>query len=319
MTTLAQDMGTSGSSAVGPALLTPYFFSGTYTVPADGLLMLRAIGGGGSGAKRGSSATQAATGGYAGGWGAVLLRVKKNDVVTIVIGAGGASIGGTTGSNGIAGTATTLTINGTTYSAPGGPGGVFAASGTPTVPPGVASASPWDISVAPARPGRVAGGVTGGAGLDIKGLGLDATKSADLDGSAGGGSGSPGSQFTGGGALPGGADALGFIAAANAPGNFVGGVDPEWAISFWGGGGGTTTTGNPGQRGGNGGGGTGINANVGNAGSGGNGGGGGSAAATSAQAGPGGIGAGGGAAYQAATGAGGQGYAVIGYIADRGV
>ena len=120
MTTLSELMGMgSGGATLGPRVSTPFFTSGTWAAPQDGVLEIRGMGAGGGGCWVTSGS---GTGGYSGAWGAKLVRVKKSDVVTVTIGAGG------TGSpaadtNGLGGGACTIAVGGVTYTAPGGLGG----------------------------------------------------------------------------------------------------------------------------------------------------------------------------------------------------
>ena len=300
MATLAQLMGIGSGAALAPSVSRPFFESGTFTVPNDGVVELRGMGAGGSGAK---ASTGSPTGGYSGAWGAKLVRVNKGDTITVAIGAGGAA--GAANANGNSGGATSLTVGGVTYSAPGGPGGVYAASGVPTVPNGPALPANWDIGAASVKPGAVAG-ATGGAGVDILAQGNNATSSASAVNSGGGGTGGPGAGTNGGGALTGGKSISG-LGPAN-PGVVEDASNGEWIISFYGGSGGSGSSG----PGGNGGGGAGSGA-------GGNGGGGGGSSGSNGGAG--GLGGGGGANGSGATlaGKGGDGFAVIHFAADLGI
>lgn|GEM_PF-2897625 len=289
---------------LGPGLKTPFFESGVWTAPQDGIIVVRAMSAGGSGALTNSTGT-AGTGGYSGAWGMKLLRVVKNDVVTVTIGAGGAAVFAT--GNGNAGGNTTITVQGVTYTLPGGPAGIYAASGVPAVPDGPALPTGWDMGAGSVKPGAIASGRTGGAGMDILRLGNNATTSGSSAHSGGGGTGGPSPGTRGGGAMPNGADATGLL-ATNAGAN-VDASDGGWLISFYGGSGGGTS------NGGNGGGGAGSTSGAGSAG--GNGGGGG---AGNGVGGAGGLGGGGGGCTSAGVVArGGNGYACIEFIADLGV
>ena len=300
-----------GGEILGPKLSVPFLQSSTWTAPQDGVLEMRAMGAGGGGAKQISS-----TGGYSGAWGAKAVRVRKGDVVTLVIGAGAPStsvIG-----NGAAGGATTITHAGITRTAPGGPGGIGQESGVPVVPNGPAlPVGDWDFGAASVKPGAVAG-VTGGAGVDILAQGDNATSSESVDCSGGAGTGGPGNGPGGGGAFrfPVAmryADVSGRLSGAE--GSYLDASDGEWVISFYGGSGGIGF-----GNGGNGGGGGGGDLGGGGGGNGGIGGGGG-AASGAANSGNGGIGGGGGgnstsAGYTA--GAGGNGYACLHFYPDIG-
>ena len=295
----------------GPSvkLSVPFFQSGTWTAPQDGVLEMRAMGAGGGGANRG---TGTGTGGYSGAWGAKILRVSKNDVVSIAIGAAGVS-GGAGGAAGGAGGSTTITHAGVTRTAPGGPGGRYAASGGVTVPAGPsAPVGNWDISAASVKPGMVAGSTTGGAGVDIFARGGNITTSASVANSGGGGTGGASVGLQGGGATPSGAAASGEL-VTNANGVSFRADNGEWVISFYGGGGGPLG----GYNGANGGGGGGQGNGVG--GLGGNGGGGG-ATTIGGNGGPGGLGGGGGSTSSGLlAGTGGAGYACLHFYPDMGV
>ena len=299
------------AAEVGPSVLTPFFMSGTWTAPSDGVVEMRAMGAGGAGAKQSS-----ATGGYSGAWGAKTVRVNKGDTIAVAIGAPG--VGSASLSNGQAGGATTITYKGVTRTAPGGPGGIGQASGVPVVPngPGL-PAGDWGIGAASVKPGA-SGGATGGAGVDILAQGNNATTSQSSPNSAGAGTGGPGTGRRGGGAFSApaallGADANGQFASSS--GTFVDASSGEWGISFYGGGGSNSASAN----GGNGGGGA-SDSGGGNGGNGGNGGGGGSTT-SSFSSGNGGLGGGGGGSSGSGSGeypagSGGGGYACIKFTAD---
>ena len=283
-------------------LSVPFFQSGTWTAPQDGVLEMRAMGAGGGGCWVTSGA---GTGGYSGAWGAKLVRVKKSDVVTVTIGAGG------TGSpsartNGLNGGACTIAVGGVTYTAPGGLGGRYAASGGPVLPAAPVLPTYWDIGANSVKPGAAVGCRTGGAGVNILAQAGDATTSASVDMSGGGGTGAASSSVGGGGASPFGRSTSG--APPNNPGVIERADTGEWVISFFGSGGG----GGNGGNGGNGGGGGGGNGG----GYGGNGGGGGGGSSYSG--GYGGIGGGGGSGGGGG-GGGGNGYACLHFYPDTGV
>ena len=301
----------AGTRGLGPSVSVVCLVSTTWTVPANGILELRAMGGGGAGAAR-NNTTDTVTGGYSGSWGAKRLRVRAGDVVSVAVGAPGAVAA--PGQNGGAGGNTTITVGGTSYVAPGGFGGrwALASAGAITLPEGPAPSAGWDIGAKSARPGRVVGGASGGAGVDIMAKGSDATASAAVNGGGGAGTAGPGAGEIGGGAAPGGADIAGVIGSTN--GNIIDASDGEWGISFYGGGGGNTN-GTNGYRGGNGGGGGGGNS--GPAGGGGNGGGGGGGAGSTGTGGAGGLGGGGGAGRSGGTG--GAGYAYLKFFVDKGI
>ena len=285
-----------GGKVLAPSFQTNFLSSRTWTAPQDGIVVVRAMGAGGGGA-RGANAT----GGYSGSWGAKALRVTKGTSVVVSIGAAGQ--GRATDGDGTAGGNTTVTVNGVTYTAYGGPGGKFNPGSAPANGP--SPSSNWDFGAASVKPGWAAGSVvTGGAGVDILAQGNNATTSASVTGSGGGGTGGQSSDTTGGGAI--GTAAASGQPAANPPVYFdAGGGD--WGISFYGGGGGS------GGGGGNGGGGGGGNGG----GGGGNGGGGGGGNG----GGGGGIGGGGGGGISGGGGSGngGPGYAHLKFYADMGI
>lgn len=310
MTTLNELMGIAGGGKIlGPSVTVPFFVSGTWTAPQDGYAVLRAMGAGGSGAK----GSGVATGGYSGAWGAKIVAVVKGQVITVALGAAGASQV-TANTSGIAGGNTTITHNGVTRTAAGGPGGVYGAYPV-TVPNGPAwSTTDWDIGANSVAPGNPTGNArTGGAGVDILAQGGNATASDLAASSGGGGTGGKSSGTTGGGALPGGLSAMGQLATT------IGMYSPSdisgWGISFYGGGGGA---GGPiAYQGANGGGGGGNN----NSGAGGNGGpgGGGGAGIGSGVGGTGGYGGGGGGSVTGNSGPGGNGFACLEFFADMGL
>ena len=278
-------------------LYVPFSQSGTWTAPQDGVLEMRAMGAGGGGCR---VASGSGTGGYSGAWGAKLVRVKKSDVVTVTIGAGGTG-GPAANTNGLDGGACTIAVGGVTYTAPGGLGGRYAASGSPVLPAAPVLPTDWDIGANSVKPGAAVGCRTGGAGVNILAQAGDATTSASVNMSGGGGTGAASSTVNGGGASPFGHSASG--APPTKPGVIERADNGEWVISFFGGSGSYD-----GSYGGNGGGG-------GDGGYGGNGGGGGG---SSYDGGGGGIGGGGGGGGDSG-GGGGNGYACLHFYPDTGV
>ena len=307
MTTLSELMGMgSGGATLGPRVSTPFFTSGTWAAPQDGVLEMRAMGAGGGGSL---VASGSGTGGYSGAWGAKLVRVKKSDVVTVTIGAGGAG-SPSANTNGLNGGACTIAVGGVTYTAPGGLGGRYAASSSPVLPAAPVLPTYWDIGANSVKPGAAVGCRTGGAGVNILAQAGDATTSASVDTSGGGGTGAASSSVDGGGASPFGRSASG-APPAN-PGVIERADNGEWVISFFGGSGGVVG----GYDGGNGGGGSGGGGGYG--GNGGNGGGG--SGSGSYSGGNGGIGGGGGCGHgNYDGGGGGNGYACLHFYPDTGV
>ena len=217
--------GEGGGALLGPTLSTNFFTSRTWIAPQDGIVIVRGMGAGGGGAGDVLSSAPA-TGGYSGSWGCKIVRVKKGDTISVAIGAGGAA--------GQAGGDTIITINGVQYIAYGGPGGVF--GGTNAPPDGPSPSTNWDFGAASVKPGRVSGGATGGAGVDILAQGNNATTSDSVAASGGGGTGSKSSGTLGGGAMPGGKSAAG--SGPTDPGIVFDASQGEWGISFYGGSGG---------------------------------------------------------------------------------
>ena len=288
----------AGAGSRSPLKLSiPFLQSGTWTAPQDGVLEMRAMGAGGGGCRVTSGS---GTGGYSGAWGAKLVRVKKSDVVTVTIGAGGTG-SPSANTNGLNGWACTIAVGGVTYTAPGGLGGRYAASGGPVLPAAPVLPTDWDIGANSVKPGAAVGCRTGGAGVNILAQAGDATTSASVNGGGGGGTGAASSSVDGGGASPFGRSASG--APPTNPGVIERADNGEWVISFFGGSGSYD-----GSYGGNGGGG-------GDGGYGGNGGGGGG---SGYDGGGGGIGGGGGCGGNSG-GGGGNGYACLHFYPDTGV
>lgn len=299
-------------SKVSPGTLRvryPVFTSKTITFPRSGLVIVRAMGAGGSGAARVVS-TQTGTGGYSACWGMKILRVAAGDTAVITIGAGSVT---PSNGNGLPGGNTSVTIGGETYTAPGGPGGMYQASGVPSMPSGPELPANWDFGAASVRPGFGSNIGTGGAGVDILAQGNNATTSASVQGSGGGGTGSPSTGPGGGGSLPGGLSALGTSGSSAVVAIAFDASQGEWGISFYGGSGGAAAGGIYGHGANGGGGGNGGTTAVGN---GGNGGGGAGAMTNGALGGNGGFGAGGGCGTAYGGGKGGDGYVFLDFFGD---
>jgi len=296
----------------------PIFSSRTWVAPMDGVMVLRSMPPGGSGAKgpniTGASVSFYATGGYTGPWGGLIRRVKKGGVVVIVHGAPGAGVAGSYAVPGLAGGNNIITVGGKQYTLPGGPGGVYSTT-LITVPEAPVLPPEWDFGANGVKPG-IAIGPTGGAGVDILMQGNNATTSASSTSSGGGGTGGPSVGTRGGGATPNGTDANGSTAVS-----YLDASSGAWGISFYGGnsgGNGGGGNGNPGS----GGDGSGVGGNGGNGGGGGAGGNNANiTAANASRGGNGGLGAGGGAVTAAAgaiytSGSGGNAYTHIEFFPD---
>ena len=134
--------------------------SQVWTCPADGWLVIRCLGAGGSGAFNGTNdATQGATGGSAGTVGIKRVRVSRGQQFTVTIPAGGATQ--SRHAEGQAGGTLTVQGPGVNISIPGGPGGVHGVAGTTN--PDAADPSGLDWFAKSARNAVVRGQAKGGA------------------------------------------------------------------------------------------------------------------------------------------------------------
>lgn len=134
--------------------------SQVWTCPADGWLVIRCMGAGGSGAYSSITAsTYGATGGSAGTVGIKRVRVSRGQQFTVTIPAGGA--GQSSHASGNAGGTLTVQGPGVNISIPGGPGGVYGTAGTTN--PDAAAPTGLDWFAKSARNAVVANQATGGA------------------------------------------------------------------------------------------------------------------------------------------------------------
>jgi hypothetical protein len=118
------NIGTPAPSGA-PVVMTA---SGNYSPSAGTKLLLGILcGGGGQGGGGGSGG-----GGGGGGGGCCVFLVKVTDGSTFAVSIGAAGSGGSSNQNGLAGSATSVTVGGVTYTANGGAGGVKAGSGSGT-------------------------------------------------------------------------------------------------------------------------------------------------------------------------------------------
>ena len=134
--------------------------SQVWACPADGWLVIRCLGAGGSGAYGvANTPAQGVTGGSAGTVGVKRVRVSRGQQFTVTVPAGGAKVSRTSVGN----TGGTLTVQGpgVNISIPGGQGGVYGAAGTTN--PDVDDPSGLDWFVKSARNVVVAGSPRGGA------------------------------------------------------------------------------------------------------------------------------------------------------------
>ena len=286
------------------AMQMPFFDSRAWTVPQDGIIIVRALGAGGGGSS-GSAAQTNQTGGYSGSWGCKALSVTKGTVITVEIGAGGAWVNNASAGGGN----TVITIGTERYIAAGGPNGKSGATGP--LPNGPSPSGNWDYGAASVRPGWVGTAPTGGAGVDIFAQGNNAT--ASIGGAGGGTMYSSGIvSGDGGGATPYGKSLSGMDDDVPAYLTLEG---MGWGISFYGGRGGSTSDGVRGFAGPGGGGAFAPSSYVRCDGH--YGGGGGASTAPNKSGGIGGLGAGGGAAATNSRGGrGGHGYAFIQFFTN---
>lgn len=175
------------------------------TAPADGVLVIRVLGAGGSGAtaswygQQKETDRHGATGGSAGTVGMRCVPVKKGDVFTAALGAGGASVI-TQGSPGRDGGATTITGPGVNINVPGASGGITGAqAGQQNAPTPAPQGLDWHL--ASARNTLKNGRATGGAAAGI--LAGGASHAAQSEQGAGVGNGGSDMQIGTAGALPG--------------------------------------------------------------------------------------------------------------------
>lgn len=286
------------------AMQIPFFDSKAWTVPQDGIIIVRALGAGGGGTSGGTGDNNQ-TGGYSGSWGCKALSVTKGTVITVQIGAGGVWINNTS----VGGGNTVITIGTEQYIAVGGPNGVSGATGP--LPNGPSPSGNWDFGAASVRPGWLGHTPTGGAGVDIFAQGNNATTS--LYGAGGGTMYSIGvASGYGGGATPDGKSLSGMDDGAPECLSLDG---MGWGISFYGGRGGNTSGGIASYAGPGGGGAFATSSSIRNDGH--YGGGGGASTAGNKSGGIGGLGAGGGAAATNSSGGrGGHGYAFIQFFTN---
>ena len=215
--------------------------SGQFVAPFDGAYLVTAIGGGGSGAKWTPTANgSVATGAAAGGLAQKLVRLKKGDVLTLVIGAGGIAPT-TSGQNGNAGGTTSVTGPGIALTANGGEGGKTQAAVSGAVAGAVGgTASGGDLNVqgggsGPASAATVSGCVaaTGGGAVGIYGVGhssgsvsntatssqVQCSGGAGVGGKSGDVSGTNAAASKGGSAVSGSADVPSSASAVTPPSN----------------------------------------------------------------------------------------------------
>lgn len=177
--------GGGGAQALGDYSL--YFFSSrTHTFTAAGTAVITIVGATGSGA-RGNTGSGAATGSNSAPWGRLKIAVAAGDVLTVNIGAGGAAQSGTN-VNGLAGSNTTVALNGVTIltAQPGEPG-VYNATAAVSAN-ATATVTGADFVVSGLRAGNATGSNTasGGAALDVLRSGLGRSPNSTVVSSPGG-------------------------------------------------------------------------------------------------------------------------------------
>ena len=234
----------SGGALLVPVQQTQIFGSRNWTAPQDGVVIIRALAAGGSGASHSSGSNNhvtKGTGGYSGGWGVKVLRITKGEVINVVIGGGGVAVEGV--SDGKAGGNTTVKHRGVTYTTYGGLGGTLKTS--LPLPAGALPSDNWDLRIASVAPGGECG-----AGVDI--LGTGSVKSSDsVVGRPGFFFGTPG--LTDGQGVGGSNEwGISFHAGTSAKGNGVGGGGGGGAVDGGIGAGGNSTPKILSGRGGNG-------------------------------------------------------------------
>jgi hypothetical protein len=167
----------------------------TFTIPSNVFSVRCRVwgaGGGGGGVK----GPGAGSGGGGGAYGEKTLRVTPGDALTGTIGTGGAA--GTSASDAVAGSATTLVYAAVTYTAGGGAGGHSGASNAQNSVAGGTASGAWDFSIS-GQPsfGGVAGFQAGPAILYYAGQGGQAF-AGGWGGQAGTAAGNPGGAPGGG-------------------------------------------------------------------------------------------------------------------------
>ncbi|WP_050715376.1 hypothetical protein [Ottowia sp. oral taxon 894] len=172
--------------------------SQVWTCPADGWLVIRCLGAGGSGAYSAMNvATQGATGGSAGTVGIKRVRVSRGQQFTVTIPAGGAKQ--SSHESGNAGGTLTVQGPGVNISIPGGPGGVQGVAGTTN--PDAADPTGLDWFIKSARNAVVAGQATGGASPALL-VGSTSHASSSASGAGVNGASALMGTFTSAGGLP---------------------------------------------------------------------------------------------------------------------
>lgn len=119
----------AGLGAAVPAGSTLITTTGIYNPSAGTKFIMAIMGGGGGAGGGGGSVVAGGGGGGAGGVSLVILKVTPGTDYTVTIGPGGA---GVNNQNGNAGGDTSITVDGVTYIAGGGSGGVKAGNGSGT-------------------------------------------------------------------------------------------------------------------------------------------------------------------------------------------
>lgn len=166
-----------GASAAGGWAM-PIFASKSITFTQAGVVVINAVGAGGSGGVGNNTSASAATGGNSAPWGRKKIAVSSGDVLLLTLGAGGPGVT-TAITNGNAGGTTTISLNGTPImTLQGGEGGVFVSgAGLATAQTPVATVTGADFWVPGLQAGTAIWNATsttcsGGAAVDLLRTGL---------------------------------------------------------------------------------------------------------------------------------------------------
>lgn len=170
--------GGGGGGSVGNLVQRIIMYSQEFTAPRDGSYRVTAIGGGASGGRSATSGNGLrATGGGAGGFAQKVVQLAKGDVLTCIIGAGGAAQT-VAAQDGADGGTTTVTGPGISLTASGGKGGLHGLGAGTTLGAEGGTASGGDVNVTGGGSGSattvaVANSMaaTGGGAVGIFGVG----------------------------------------------------------------------------------------------------------------------------------------------------
>ena len=187
--TYAELFQSSGGGAAVGGWTQPIFGSKTITFTQAGSLVIAMVGAGGGGAAN-ANTSGAATGGNSGPWGRKKITVSATDVLVVNIGAGGAKAA-SANTSGSAGSASTVTLNGTTIlTVQGGEGGGFAlttATASAPVPTATVTGADFWVPGLQAGTAQVSSGQasSGGAAPDLLQTGLGRSPAVTSSGGVG--------------------------------------------------------------------------------------------------------------------------------------